>query len=121
MDWEAAGRRTDPAGVEGRVHAGFRRLAAARLRTPELRGCAPTAPVWTENPKVLAWRRDHPRVGSLLGLANVDDHMQTVAAGVLDLVGLREPVDALDESRPLGVTDGHLALPRLAVRWLVEG
>ena len=39
MDWEAAGRRTDPATVEGRLWAGLRALATARRADP--RGARP--------------------------------------------------------------------------------
>ncbi len=121
MDWQAAARRHDVDAVEGRVHAGFRHLAAARRRTPALHGAARTRPLWTDDTGVLAWRRDHPRVGPMLGLANVADEDRSVDAGVLADVSLPAAVDALDGDAPVDVTGGRIPVARLSARWLVEG
>ena len=121
MDWGAASRRHDPESIEGRVHAGFRHLIAARRRTGALHGMAPTQPVWTDDHRVLAWRRDHPRLGPMLGLANVDDADRTVDAAVLGSVPLPAPVDALDHDLAVDLSDGRIHVPRLTARWLVEG
>lgn len=120
MDWGAAARRHDPDSVEGRVFAGLRDLAEARRRTPELHGAGPTTPVAVDDEHVLAWRRDHPRLGALLGLANVDDGDRSVDAGVLAEVGLEAAIDVLDEAAgALRPEDGRIAVPRLTARWLV--
>ena len=121
MDWEAATRRHDPDTVEGRVHAGIRHLVAARRRTGALHGMAPTRPVWADDHRVLCWRRDHPRLGPMLGLANVDDADASVDATILGTVPLPEPVDALDGDRAVGLADGRIHVPKLTARWLVEG
>lgn len=120
MDWEAAARRHDPATVEGRVFAGVRALAEARRRTPELHAAGPTTPVAVDDDHVLAWRRDHPRLGSLLGLANVDDRDRSVDAAVVSHVSRAGVVDALDDTAgPLRPGDGRLPVARLTARWLV--
>ncbi len=119
MDWVAAQRRHREGSVEHRVFSSIAGLAAARRRTPELHAIGPTRPVWTDNPKVLAWRREHPRFGTLLGLANVDDADQSVDAGILDVVRAWDPVDVLDDDRPVPVVDGRIPVPRLSARWVV--
>lgn len=120
MDWQAAGRRHDPHTVEGRVFAGVRALAEARRRTPELHAVGPTTPVTVDDEHVLAWRRDHPRLGTLLGLANVDDHDRSVDATALAHVSREGVADVLDPAfPPRRPGDGRVPVARLSARWLV--
>lgn len=120
MDWAAAARRHDAASVEGRVFAGLRALATARRATPELHARGPTTPLALDDPHVLAWRRDHPRLGALLGLANVDDADRSVDARALADAGLDPAIDALDpDGGALHADDGRVTVPRLTARWLV--
>lgn len=121
MDWDAAGRRDAPDTVEGRVFAGFRRLVAARRMSVALHGGGDVEPLWVDDPRVLAWRRIHPRFGALLGLANVDDHPHTVDAGVLARVPIPHPVDALANGAPLDTASGRIDIPPLTARWIIEG
>src|SRR3954454_25210185 len=63
MDWAAAGRRTDPATLEGRVFGRIRRLGEVRRSLLALRGGAESAVLDAGNDPVLAWRRRHARSG----------------------------------------------------------
>jgi amylosucrase len=120
MDWDAAERRHDDGALEERLFTAFRHLAAARRRTPELEGTAAVTPVWTGNDRVFGWRRSDPSSGVLLGLANVDDHAQTVPVDLLGWAGLREPEDVLRISPDVAITDGRVRLPALTVAWFVD-
>ena len=119
MDWAAASRRHDPATVEGRVFAGLQHLSAVRRELPALGAGGHTQVLWTDNPRVLAWRRLHPRAGVLLGLASFSDVAETCSSVLLQAAGLASCVDALAEDAP-PLADDRLSLPPLGVRWLVE-
>jgi amylosucrase len=89
MDWEAAGRRHDPATVEGRLWAGLQRLIAARRATRAIHVQGTVEPLWTGNDHVFALRRD--QAGErLLVLANFTADPQPVSLGVLDGFALTE-------------------------------
>ena len=121
MDWEAAARRDDPATLEGRLFAAFRRLAEARAETPQLEDTAATVvTLHHDNPHVLAWLRRNPRFGTLLGLANVDDSDQSVDAQLCGHALLREPRDVLG-LWPSSIANGRIHLPRLSVVWMTDG
>jgi amylosucrase len=119
MDWTAAARRTERATIEGRVFDGFRSLARARAATSQLHGYSATTPVWTGNGRVVAWVRRHPRFGALLGLANFDDHPQSVDIGLCHQAQLPAPRDALGVWR-IGLRDNRIDLPPLSVAWLTD-
>src|SRR4051812_6308128 len=59
MDWDAAGRRRDPATVEGRLFGGLRRLVAARRATRAAHAQGRSEPVWTGNDHVFGLVREH--------------------------------------------------------------
>ena len=121
MDWEAAGRRSDPDTLEGRLFGGFRRLAEARASTPQLQDMNSTVhPLHHDNPRVLAWIRSHPRFGTMLGLANVDDTAQAVATELCGRARLRDPDDVLG-LWPADVRDGRIHMPPLSVLWVTDG
>ena len=69
MDWDAAARRHDPAGVEGRLWAGLRRLIAARAGTRAVHAQGVMETIWTGNDHVFGLRREHAG-DRLLLLAN---------------------------------------------------
>jgi amylosucrase len=121
MDWEAAVHRGDPDTLEGRLFSGFRRLAEARAATHQLQDMGSTVrPLHHDNPHVLAWVRRHPRFGSMLGLANVDDAAQSVATHLFGRAALRDPVDVLG-LWPAEVRDGRIHMPPLSVLWIADG
>jgi amylosucrase len=73
MDWAAAARRHDRAGVEGRLFAGLQAMAATRASLLSLRAGTMTQLVDTDSSHVLAYARRHPRGTTFLGLANFSD------------------------------------------------
>jgi len=107
MDWEAAGRRHDPATVEGRIHAGIRELAAKRRATRAVHAQGRVEPLWTGNDHVFALRREHAGEQMLL-LANFSATAQTVA-----VEGLGPWANTLERTRPPGPV-----LPAYAWVWL---
>jgi amylosucrase len=118
MDWAAAGRRHDPATLEGRVFGGLRELVAARKDLLALRGGGETAVVGVDNGHVFAWRRRHPRSGTFIGLANFSEQEQTVEAAAIGHYGWLET--ALSSDGPLVVREGRAHLPGLGFVWLIE-
>jgi amylosucrase len=82
MDWAAAGRRHDPATVEGRLWAGLRRLVAARRATRAVHAQGEGEPFWTGNEHVFGLAREHGG-DRLLVLANFTDGPQAVHRGVV--------------------------------------
>ena len=82
MDWQAAERRHDPASVEGRVFAGLQRVLRARRGNRALHGAGRVEPIWSGNPHVLAYVREH-RGERLLALANFSEAEQGVPADVV--------------------------------------
>jgi amylosucrase len=120
MDWEAAGRRHDPATVEGRVFGALRHLLAVRAVTPELRAGGRTEPLWTDHPGVLAYLRVHPRGGRLLALANFSDVEASVDIAVLTHAALGPVRDLLVRGGAFDTTEGRIQIPRLGLRWLAE-
>ena len=111
FDDERATTRTDPDAVAGRVWAGLRRLVEARRRCAPLDDQAATVrPVDVGRDSVFAWRRSHPRLGEMLGLANVGPSV----AQIVDRPELSpDAVDVLDPD-----ADDVWTLRPLQVRWL---
>jgi amylosucrase len=118
LDEEALDRRTVPGTVEHRIFNGLARFAAVRRRTGTLRAGGQIWPVATDNPRVFAFLREHPRAGRFLGLANVGDDEQSVDAAVLD--GISAPRDALSPHGRFSLHGGRVWLPRLSQLWLTE-
>jgi amylosucrase len=119
MDWAAADRRHDPDTVQGQVFARIRRLGALRTAQPALRSGGETTPLWTDNPHVFAYRRQHPRSGPFLALINFDLAPQEVADSVLNQAGIAEP-ELAHSSHGDGLVraGGRIALPGLGYLWL---
>jgi amylosucrase len=118
MDWAAAGRRTDPASLEGMAFAGMRRLATARKDLLALRTGGESAILGVDNGHVFAWRRRHPRSGTFIGLANFAEDSQSIEASAIGHYGWLET--ALSSDGPLQVREGRAHLPRLSFAWLIE-
>jgi amylosucrase len=118
MDWAAAGRRTDPTTLEGRVFSRIRRLGEVRRSLPALRGGVDSGVFDPGNPHVLAWRRRHPRSGTFVGLANVSPEPQSVDADAVTGFGTFDLV--LSSDGPLGVADERLLLPGYGFAWYAE-
>jgi amylosucrase len=120
MDWEAARRKQEPGSIESRVFSEFCRLIEARRRIPALHAAASVTPLWTDNRRVFAYARSHPRAGRFLGLANFSDSAESCDAGVLVQARLDDPQPALVSEGPLDLSGGRINLPRLGFLWLVE-
>ncbi|MCX6466528.1 MAG: DUF3459 domain-containing protein, partial [Pseudonocardiales bacterium] len=119
FDEAAAAVRHDPATVPGRVHGWIRALAAARADLPALHAAAETVVLEVDSPHVLAWRRHHPRGGTLVGMVNFAEHAVTIGPWVLD--GLGELDTVLSSDGPLRVHEHRLVLPGLGFVWLAAG
>jgi amylosucrase len=118
MDWAAAGRRHDPASIEGRLWAGLRRLIDARRATPAVHAQGRTDPLWTGNEHVFGLERGHAGHRLLL-LANFSDHPQAVAAAVATDRGFAvHGGGAEPDGRPLRTYGDTLALEPYQFAWL---
>jgi len=120
MDWAAAGRRADPATLEGRVFGALRRLADARRSQLALRAGGETDLLFPDDPHVLAFRRRHRRSAPLLVLANFGDGWQSVDAGLPAAVGLTEPEHVHSTRGRLDWAEGRLHLPPWGFAWLTN-
>jgi amylosucrase len=120
MDWRAAARRTMPDTVEGRVFSRFCRLIEARRNLPALHAAGSVTPLWTDNRRVFAYARLHPRAGRFLGLANFGDFPESCDAGILARAALPDPHPALVSEGSFELSDGRVHLPPLGFLWLVE-
>ncbi|HYT09839.1 MAG TPA: amylosucrase [Mycobacteriales bacterium] len=120
MQWKAAGRRSDPGTVEGRVFSRIRRLAEARRSQLALRAGGETDMLFPDDPHVLAYRRRHQRSAPLLALANFSDQWQSVDAGLLPAAGLPEPEHVHSSRGRLDFGDGRLHLPPWGYAWLTN-
>ncbi|HLM05388.1 MAG TPA: alpha-amylase, partial [Blastococcus sp.] len=118
MDWTAAGRRHDPATLEGRVFEGLRRMGEVRRSLVALRGGTGSELLALGSDAVLAWRRRHPRGGTFVGVTNLSPVTQAVDADAVTGFGTFQPVLASDE--PLQVYERRLLLPGLSFAWFAE-
>ena len=119
MDWAAAARRHDPSTVEGRVHAGIRRLGQVRRSLVALRGGLESEVIDVGNDHVLAWMRRSPIGGTFVGLANFAPYPQGVHADTVTGFGTFGQVLASDGDMP--VRHGRLVVPGLGYAWYAEG
>jgi amylosucrase len=118
MDWAAAGRRSDPATIEGRVFSALRRLAAARASTEALRSDGTTTVLHPRSPHVLAYARSHARAAPVLGLACFSDTEQLVEHQLLDEAGIHTPLLLHSTTGRLDFQDGMLRLPPWGFAWV---
>jgi amylosucrase len=118
MDWEAAGRRHDPATVEGRLWAGLQRLVAARRASRAVHSQGDGEVFWTGNDHVFGLERR--RAGQrLIVLANFTAEPQAVHVGVIHGRGAHlDPAAAVPDGRELRVEGEHLALAPYQFAWL---
>lgn len=134
LDWTAAAAaESDPESIPGRVLGSLRALAAARRETPGLSGGGTTtarlvhAPGGDVETRVLAWVRDHPRHGCLVGLANLSEFDLRLDGAVLHEAVSRDP-GADHAERIVDILSGHrwslgrptVEMPHLTVRWLTD-
>ena len=117
MDWVAAERRRDPATVEGRVFAGLRALSRARARLLALRSGTSPALLDVGSRHVLAYRRQHPRSGPLVALANFSDDPVDVDRG--RLTGLPPDARLVAATPGSDLTSYAVELPAWGHAWVV--
>jgi amylosucrase len=86
MDWDAAAKREDESGVNGRIFQSIRRLIQARKQTFTLHARARTYPVWTHNERIFGLIQDSAR-GRLLVLGNFSEWGQAVPRSRLNEMG----------------------------------
>ncbi|HEX2102613.1 MAG TPA: alpha-amylase family glycosyl hydrolase [Solirubrobacteraceae bacterium] len=118
MDWEAAGRRGDPASVEGRLWDGLRRLVAARRSTRAVHGQGHSEAIWTGNDHVFGLLREHGG-DRLLVLANFTAEPQAVRLAVARERGF-EPAERgpAPDGRPLRAEGDFVVLAPYQYAWL---
>jgi len=118
MDWEAAGRRADPASVEGRLGAGLRRVVDARRATRAVHAQARGEAVWTGSDHVFGLLREHAG-DRLLVLANFTADPQPVRLAVARDRGFAVD-DAAGEvdGRPVQVSGDFAVLAPYQHLWL---
>ncbi len=116
MDWPAAQRRHDPAGVEGRIYGDLRRLVEARRSAPQLHAAMPLEIVDTGDPAVFAFSRGRSNA-PLMAIHNFSEAPVVIEPGALPGVGSGVLVDLLDGSTRASAQP--LELAALGVRWLV--
>jgi amylosucrase len=119
MDWEAADGRVTAGSLEGRVFSEFCRLLEARQRIPALHAAGSVTPVRTDNRRIFAYARSHPRAGRFLGLANFGDSPESCDARLLAEARLSNPQLAL-ASDGFEVREGRLHMGPLSFLWLVD-
>jgi len=120
MDWESAARRGVNGSIESRVFSGFSRLIDARRRVPALHAAGSVAPLWTDNLRVFAYARSHPRAGRFLGLANFGDHWESCDAGIAAQAGITSPRLELVSEGSLEIHNGRIQVPPLGFVWLTD-
>lgn len=113
MDWAAAARRSDPATVEGRLHAGMRRILAARAALPAFHAALPVEQVEAPHRSVLAFARGG---GAVRVLANLCDRPVRLE-GVPGAVPGERLRDMLGGGEVAG--DAPVVLEPYACVWLV--
>jgi amylosucrase len=120
MDWTLAGRRSDPATVEGRVFAGVQALGAIRRTVASFGMGGSTQLLDAPDPHLLAYLRTHPRGDGVLVVANVGDGAVSVTrewvASVLWAAGAGRPGGverAIDPVLLHSSADAHLDERRL--------
>jgi amylosucrase len=122
LDRAAAARAADPGSVEGRVWGALRRLGEVRRSLPALTGDVASevlgAGVTAGEDTVLVWRRQHPRHGTFIGLANVGAAPQPVDADTVTGLGTFAQVAGSDGRLP--VQDGRVVVPGLGWAWFAE-
>jgi amylosucrase len=118
MDWEAAGRRHDPASVEGRIWSGLERLAHARRSTRATHAQGAGEPIWTGNDHVFGLWREHAGE-RLLVLANFTAAEQSIHLGPVWERGLHPtPTAAVPDGRPLRTGGEFLTLQPYQHLWI---
>jgi amylosucrase len=118
MDWDAAGRRHDPATVEGRLFGGLRRLVAARGGTRAVHAQGRSEPVWTGNDHVFGLVREHAGA-RLLVLASFTPEPQAVNGAVARDRGFAIADEAAaPDGRPLQVEGDFVVLAPYQHLWL---
>jgi amylosucrase len=118
MDWAAAGRRDDPATIEGRLFGGLRRLVAARRATRAVHAQARGEAVWTGNDHVFGLVREHAGE-RLLVLASFTPEFQAVHAAVAGDRGFAIGDAAAEpDGRPLQVEGEFVVLAPYQHLWV---
>ncbi len=117
LDDDALALRHDPSTVPGRTFTWTRHVTRARKGVSALRAGLPTTVLDVDDTRVLAWSREDPRGGRLVGLANVGTGTAGVELEALAGLGLGDVVLSSDALR---LEQGRLQVPALGVVWLAR-
>ena len=127
MNWIAANRRTDPYSLEGRTFRWLQRFAETRKATLALRTGGESEVIDTDDPRVLTWRRRHPRSGTFAGLANFAVEDAWVDGARFGLYGSERGGDGdrplqtlLSSDGPPETNNGWVRVPGLGFLWLLD-
>jgi amylosucrase len=118
FDVDAAARRDDPTGVEGRVFGWMQRLVRTRRDLPALHAAGESQLLAVDDTRVLAWHRRHPRSGNFVGMVNFGEEPASVDARAF--AGMGELETVLSSDGALAVRAGRAHLPALGFVWLAE-
>ncbi|ACK71978.1 alpha amylase catalytic region [Gloeothece citriformis PCC 7424] len=119
MDWSKVEKRHDPDSIEGRIYQGLLHLIKIRKSTSLLHSFAFLHPMWTDNDHVWAISHKRPE-GSILMLANFDDHWQSVNTNIIYSNGFIHNVrNLLAPGVSLNIAEGRLYLAPYECVWLV--
>jgi amylosucrase len=100
------------------VFGRLRALARARREQPALWSGGETRVLAPDDPHVLAYRRQHPRSGPLVVLANFADGWGSVSLDLLAAAGLPDPVAVHSRRGRLDIGEGRLHLPPWGFAWV---
>ncbi len=121
MDWAKATKRCEIATLTGRIYKGISDLIKARKRNHILHGSALVEPLWTDNPHIFAYLRQHP-AGKLIALCNFSEATQSVNADVLWHNGFH--ADFCDVSHPhnspVALADNRIWLEPYQFIWIAD-
>ena len=120
MDWDAVARSEEPGTVEFEIRTALTHVFRTRAATGALVQGGDVWIVETDDQRVFAFGRYHPRRGRLLGVANVAEVEVDIALTVFEAVGLsRRSLDVLG-TPGVGIWDDRLHIPPLTLAWFTD-
>jgi hypothetical protein len=77
-------------------------------------------PLWTDNSRIFAYFRSHPRTGQFLALVNFSDVSESCDARILVEARLSEPQPVLVSEGRFDVHQGRVHIHPLSFLWLID-